>query len=442
MKKDNLIIKWTRTNPIWTIVATGLLIRIVVAILYGHITIYPDSSGYIELSHRILSFDLQGYDGGRSPGYPLLLSLVDASALATVIMQMAIGIATLAFFYKTLLIIHVRRRKALSLTLLWACYIPTVFFEFALLSETLIIFFITVIFYVYFGITMQKRTGILSYMLLSSLCTYLVAIKPFYILIPILLFAFLIMNDHRIRIKAILYKYLIIIIFPLSIFLGWSYVNKANTGYFTPTTFAGYNIAQNCVDFAENTSDEYQEIGSIYANQRDADIAAGKDRAMSIWSAHDELREKTGLSFAGLSKELYDYSIATIANNPGEYLSQVFVSWIHFWKTSLYWEYDSFSVHHSNIILKTLCYAERIVFQIVKVLFVLLIPYNIVRYLRKRKYSPQFIISAVVLTISLAQAFITFGTNSRFSFPFEGLIATSILMNYLSFIKGRRKQKS
>lgn len=439
-----MLLKRMYSNPLTTIVLVGVLIRVIVAILYGHATIYPDSSGYIELAQRIRSFDLSGYEGGRSPGYPLLLSLAGASPLWLVILQMAVGVITSVFIYKALLIIFVRRRKALLFTLLWVCYIPALFFELAVLSETLTLLVITLIFYVYFGITMQKRTGILSYLLLSLLCTCLVAIKSFYILIPAMLFVFLVLSDRRIRVKAILYKYLIVLALPFMMFCGWCNLNKANTGYFTPTTFAGYNIAQNCVNFAENTSDQYKEIGKVYAKHREADIAQGKDKAMSIWSAYDELRETTGLSFADLSNELYNYSLTTIAMNPMEYLSQVFVSWANFWKTSLYWEYDSFNVPNSNVVLKIICYAERVILQVVKCLFILLIPYNIIRYIRKRKYSPQFIISVLVLLVSLAQAFVTFGTNSRFSFPFEVLIATSVLMNYLSFRKGRRdkKQKS
>lgn len=440
LRKRNYILSWAFANPIKTIVLVGVLLRVLVATLYGHITIYPDSSGYLELAHRLLSLDLHDYDGSRSPGYPFFISLVDVSTPLIVAMQMAIGIVTLVFIYKTLLIIRVNKRKSLIYTLLWACYIPTIFFELAILSETLTLCIITLAFYVYFGITMQKRKGILSYLRLSVLCGFLVLIKPFYIIIPTLLFFFLIINNYRF--KIVLLRYLIVFLLPVSVFLGWSYVNKMNTGYFTPTTFAGYNIAQNCVNFAEKTTDEYKEIGDIYAKYRIANITSGNDPSMSIWDAYDELRKTTGLSFADLSHELYNYSITTIAKNPGDYLSQVFMSWTYFWKTSLYWELDSFSVPYSSAVLNVICYAERVVFQLVKLLFVLLMPYNIIWYLRKRKYSPQFIITLVVLTVSLAQAFVTFGTNSRFSFPFEALMLTSVLMNYLSYRRGRMKQKS
>ena len=439
LKKNKGILFWAYSNPIKTIIIVAILVRVLLFSLYQYVTIYPDSEDYIFLAKQMLNFDLRGYNGGRSPGYPMLLCLADGMSVVTVVYQMIIGIVTLIFIYKTLLIINVKKNLALTITLLFSCYIPTIFFEFAILTESLTFLFVTLIFYTYFGITMQKRIGILSYLLLSLLCGYLVIIKPFYILIPVLLFVFLILHNSRFR--TILSKYLFVLLFPLILFLGWSYVNKANTGYFVPTTFYGFNIAQNCVSFAENTTDEYKEIGCIYAKYRDKNIAEDHNTSMSIWDAYSELEAETGKPFPDLSKTLYDYSLTTIAMNPTDYFKQVFISWCDFWKTSLYWEYDA--VAHANGALWLIAYAQRVLFQLIKILFVLFIPYNIVRYIRKRKYTPQFIISLTVLAISLAQALVTYGTNSRFSFPFEMLMLTSLVMNYLSYKRGRRmKQKS
>ena len=439
MKKKNDLVSIIYSNPIKTIIVAGLIIRLLIIALYQHIAIYPDSGGYIDLAHRILSCDLNGYQGERSPGYPLLLCLANGSLMISVIIQMIIGIVTLIFTYKTLLIVNVRKRISLIVTLLIACYAPNIFFEFAILTESLTQLVLTFTFYTFFGITMQKRTGILSYLLLSFLCGYLTLIKPFYILLAGILFVFLILHSHKI--KDIVYKYLVVLIFPLCIGFGWSYVNLLNTGYFVPTTYYGYNITQNCVRFAEKTTDEYKDIGEIYAKYREKNKAEGVSISMSIWAAYDELEAETKLSFVDLSKRLYDYSTATIAKNPGEYLQQVFISWCDFWKTSMYWEYDSFKVTSVKEAMLYFNTAERILFQLIKIIFVLLIPYNLIHYLRRRKYPPQFVISVVVLAASLAQAFATYGTNSRFSFPFELLIVTSVVLNYLSYMRYRRRQK-
>lgn len=413
------------------IILTGIFIRVLIAILYQHITMYPDSTGYIDLAGRILRFDFAGYQGERSPGYPLLLAITNISYLFTAILQSALGIAGLTLVYKTALITGINKKVAFFASLGLSYYIPMVFFEFAILSETLTLFTITVIFYLYFSICSGKSEIFYNWLLIIA-CSFLVLIKPFYIFLPVLLFVFLFFN--RTTKRDSIFKYICVAIIPITLFLSWSYVNKINTGHFTSTTFYGFNLAQNCVSFAEKTTPEYAEIGYIYAKYRD-EISPDKEIAMTIWEAEPELREKTGLSFPDLSAKLYDYSIATIKENPGDYLKQVVISWCEFWKTSLYWEYDSMAVTHANDVILYVCYAERIILQLIKILFVLLIPYNIIRTVKEKKLSPSLIISGIVLTASILQALITYGTNSRFSFPFELLIALSVVANWVSFSK-------
>ncbi|WP_165020545.1 phospholipid carrier-dependent glycosyltransferase [Dysgonomonas sp. ZJ279] len=427
MKNIDRIRLWAIDNPVKTIVIIAACIRILVTILYQHITIYPDSEDYIALANRLLNFDLNGYGGERSPGYPLLLSLAHNSFVITSIFQSVIGIITLVLTYKTLLLAGIKKEFSLTITLLVACYLPILFFEFAILSETLTLFVITITFYLFFKIILEKRSRVNDYALLGLSCGYLVLIKPFYIFIPVLIVIFLLCSNLLIQRKFA--AYISILILPAFIFLGWSYINKVNTGYFTSTTFYGFNLAQNCVSFAEYTSDEYAEIGHIYARYRGINTAMDKDIAMSIWEAYPELKEETGLSFPDLSKKLYDYSLTTISMNPIGYVKQIGISWLDFWKTSLYYEYDHIKVSSTAPMIKYVSLAERLIFQVIKILFVMLIPYNISRYFRRKDLTPQFTISVVVLTASLLQALITYGTNSRFSFPFELLILISVVLN-------------
>ena len=321
------------------------------------------------------------------------------------------------------------KESALVITLMFAYYIPTVFFEMTVLTETLTLFVICLIFYFFFEEISGEKTR-LSWLVI--LCSYLVLIKPFYIFLPFVLLAILL-------IKKKLARYILIFVFPLLAFLGWSYVNKVNTGYFVSTTFYGFNLAQSCVSFAEKTTPEYQEIGNIYAKYRD-NRTTHKEEAMVIWEAYPELTELTELSFPDLSNKLYDYSIATIKENPASYLKQVFISWCDFWKTSLYWEPHNFAVPKASQPMLYITYVERILFQLIKILFVLFIPYNIIRGVRERKIEPPFIISLVVLTASLLQAFVTYGTNSRFSFPFEALILVSVALNLIAYRKKKAAQ--
>lgn len=420
--------KYIINNPVKMIIITGIVIRLILAILYQHITVYPDSEDYLVLAKRLLNLDLSGYEGQRSPGYPILLAISNNSYIITSILQACIGILTLIIIYKTCLILDVSKKHSLIIALALACYLPAIFFEYALLSETLTFFFIALTFYIFFNIWNGKSANT-NYLLLALTCGYIVLIKPFYIFLPIILFIILLFRHTTKRVQP---QKVICLSIPIIIFLGWSYVNKINTGYFTSTTFYGFNLAQNCVSFAEKTTTEYTEIGEIYAKHRD-NRTSDKEVAMTIWEAYPELVEKTGLAFPDLSHTLYNYSISTIKKNPTAYVKHVLISWSDFWKTSLYWEYNRFAIPYANNIILYICYAERIVFQLIKVLFVLFIPYNIILSIRQRRLSHQTIISIVVFTASILQALITYGTNSRFSFPFEALMLLSVLLNITEY---------
>jgi len=420
---------WINRYPVLTIVLFGIVVRLIIVSFYGHVTIYPDSVGYIELAERLLSFDLVGYNGERTPGYPLLLCLTGIWPALSAAAQLCMGIASLVFIYKILMLLKVNRKVSLYLTIILSLYIPAIFFELAILTETLTTLCLIIIFYLFFELII-KDAGLKNYILLSILCLYVVVIKPFYIFLPFLLVLFLLINNlsfHTVK------RSLFIILLPVLFFVGWSYLNKVNTGYFVSTTFYGVNVAQTCVSFAENTPDEYKQIGDIYAKYRDTESLNDKELAMTIWAAYPELEEKSGLTGPDLSDLLYKYGIATIKVNPGSYLKQVFISWKDFWKTTLYWEPDGTTIGRDG--LYYICQAQRIVFQLVKLLFIILILFHIASYIRKRKLTPSLIISLVVLSASVLQALVIYGNNSRFSFPFEYLIFVSVYITVIDIRK-------
>lgn len=434
MKKSNTIGLLAKKYPVLLIVLGGLFFRLLVAVLYQHITFYPDSVGYFELADRLLHFDLQDYEGQRSPGYPLLLAIAGMSELAVVLLQWVAGIATLVVLYKILFFLKIRQSYALLFTLFTAAYLPAVFFDFALLTESLTLLVVISAFYQFFRI-LKNENKRYSYLLLLILCSYLVLIKTFYVFLPVVLSIILLLEHKSLK------KILGLVLLPFIVFFGWSYVNKLNTGHFVSTTYYGFNLAQNCVSFAENTIPEYQEIGDIYAKYREANDTSRYEVAMTIWQAYPELKRETGLSFPDLSKQLYDYSIATIKENPLAYAKQVFISWADFWKTSLYWEYESFAISEGAIVLKYVCYGERILLQLVKLIFLLFVPLHLYRFVRSKKFSVQMTITLVVLVASILQAVVTYGTNSRFSFPFEFLILVSVWLDYMEY-RRRKKERS
>lgn len=106
-----------REYPIRTLLVFGVLLRIIVLFFYQSISIFPDSQGYLDLSELLLNFNLSGYDGTRSPGYPLLLSFAGGTLWIAVFFQLLIGIASMVALYKILLILKFNVKSALFLTI-------------------------------------------------------------------------------------------------------------------------------------------------------------------------------------------------------------------------------------------------------------------------------------------------------------------------------------
>lgn len=416
-------------KPLLTIIIVCLAIRLICILVYRHITIFPDSEGYIGLAELLSNGSLDGYTGERSPGYPLLIAVMGNNLALIAALQMVLGIATALLFFKTVLRLNFPVKCALTVTLLLTTLLHVVFYETAILTESFTLFFVTLIFYMLFGGFYERGFPVKKMLLLGFALGYLTFIKPFYIFLPFIIYGLYVLKFFSLR--TIINKRIVILIFPLIAFLGWSYVNKINTGYFVSTTYYGINIAQNCVYFAEKAPAEYKQISDIYVKHREEAIATNKDVAMTIWFAYDELTEKTGLSFTELSYELAQFSKAAIAANPADYLKQVaLVSWRDFWKVDMYWNYGDFKIAPARKILLALWYVQCHMLLAVKILFVLLLPYHIFIFIRRRKVSPVFIISIIVLSTSILQAMATYGTNSRFSYPFEFFMVVAVLLTF------------
>lgn len=435
MRTINKLKKWALSKPEQAIVIFMLITRLITILAYQRVTIFPDTEGYIELGKKLNTLSLAGYDGTRSPGYPVLLSIAGNSVSIAVVLQFILGIVTAVYVYKTLRILSFSTSVSLVATLLLNSLLHVIFYETAILTESLTLLVITLIFYFSFKIILFESKW-KDIVILSLLPGYLVLIKPFYIFLPFVIYGLYTLKGFKF--SRIINQKIVLLILPLISFLGWSYVNKTNTGYFVSSTYFGLNLSQNCVYFAENTSDEYKTIGTIYAKHREEAIKENKDVAMTIWFAREELMDTTKLSFSDFSNELGKYSKVTIKMNPAAYLKQVCISWVDFWKTAIYWNYPDFKISYIHKVFLLLWYIQSFLLQILKIGFIVLMPYHFVKFFRTRKIAPELIIVTVVFCASLLQAMVTYGTNSRFSYPFEFLMVTTILITFKKYLPGNK----
>ena len=420
-------------NYLYYLVAIGFLVRLIIFIVfYTHITIFPDSSGYITLAERIADFDISGYSGSRSPGYPLLITLGFGNLYLVVFYQFLLGILTSTFWYKSMLKLKFSEKFSFGISVFLTTLLNVIFFETAILVESFVLFLISLLIYrilKFYNKTTKYKTEIITGILLG----FLTLVKPFYAFLPFLIYLLFTLKDFKI--KKIINKKLILLIFPLIAYFGWSYVNKINTGYFVSTTFLGLNISQNCVYFAEKGPDKYDWISEPYVKYREKSLKENKDVAMSIWYAYNEGEyEKYNLNFNDFSQALGEYAKETIKQNPQDYLYQVFFySWKDFWKPGIHWNYYKFNFNYANKILLVIWYIQNVVLWFFRLSFVMLIPFFLIKAIWNRKITAEFILFMTVFSASILQALVTYGTNSRFSFPFEFIMIFLVMI----YIKNR-----
>ncbi len=414
-------------NYVKKIILFGFIYRLILSLLYLSVTVYPMSNNFKFLTSILGNFAFEHYTGERTFGYPLFMAFCLNNNIAVMIGQFFIGIITWVFWYKTLKNINFNSKSSFLITLFSGSFIHIFLYETSIMYETLILFFVSWIFYLLsdgFLESKNKKTNWLMFALVS----YLTYIKPFFIFIPCLIYGFSVLKDFSF--KKITSHKVIILISGFLIYFGWSYVNKIHTGHFVSSTFFGLNTAQNCVHFAENTTNQYKELGEVYAYHREKTMRENKDVAMSIWYGRDDIKAVTGIDyFPDYSAYLGEYAKATIALNQEQYIKQIIaISWVNFWDNEIYWNYLSFPNKFSEGFFKTLWKIQYPILVTFKIIFLLLIPFYLFRFLKDRKITFELVAISIVLAASILQAIVTFGNNARFSFPFEYLMIFVVFM--------------
>ena len=418
------MIRLLQKYPIIFLVILGLIFRILFYFYNPNVILTNDSESYIDLAKLISSGSIAGYFGGRSPGYSLLISFFGNSSQLVVCFQMIVGIISSVFWFKILKYFKFNSIFSLSISLFFSSFIYVFSYENAILIETINLFITTLLIYYILK----------NHILEATFClTILVLLKPFYIYLPFIIFTYFVYNNCNW--KVIIKQKIIILILPLFAFISWSYVNFLNTGYFVSSTYFGLNKIQNCVNFIEKAPEEYNWIKIPYLKQRELHSENGLGNPMCIWYAVDNGDfEYKKMSFPQLSNEFGKCADATIKNNFGLYIKQViFLSFKEFWNVEMV---SSNSLENTSF-LKFVWKFQSVFLRIIKTIFLLLIPIYIFRFFKNRIFSLELLLILIVLSTAILQALVVYGSNARYSFPFEFIMITIVLL----FIKNNFFQK-
>lgn len=437
MKKLKKIIQFLNQREVKLLLLIGFLTRTILFLMYLKITKVPDSWSYMELSEYILRLDLSGYIGWRSPGYPILIALAFGTMKITMLYQFLIGLFTLCFWYATLIELQFSKKQSFWIVLFMNSLLCYFYFESAILVESFVVFIFSIVFWM-LSKKYLEEPSFKQLLVIGLVLGFLVLIKPFYAYVSFLLYGLYTLKSFSF--KNFINRRIIILIFPLMTYFGWSYVNKMNTGYFVSTTYFGLNISQNCVYFVEKAPEKYKWIKDPYIKYRDEAIKEHKDVAMSIWYAYnDSVFNKYYDNFSDLSNELGKFGKETIANNQSEFFEQVISkSFLDFWKVFDMKPFVKFDNSSVNSIIGFVWQIQSCIIQIFKLIFVGLMFFYLYLFFKNRKITFELIIITLVFASAVLQALVTFGNNSRFSFPFEFAMIVIVLLfvkNHVKFPK-------
>jgi hypothetical protein len=172
---------------------------------------------------------------------------------------------------------------------------------------------------------------------------------------------------------------------------------------------------------------QYSEIARIYLRYRAWQIPRMGSQTMTIWYAEGEIKRKTGLSTAELSKQLTRMSLEMFAEHPLLYLESVARSWIRFWGFGIYRYIGFFKDSAGSTVYPLLIVFGSLQLGI-NVMFLIIAAYSITRWMRgQASFDFDLGVIAIVLAASVLQAFMEYGENLRYLAPLVPLTIYTVV---------------
>lgn len=416
-----------RLFPILMLTLLWLVTRGILFACYEPVT-YPDSGAYQRLAHQIITLDFRGYDGQRTPGYPLLLALVAANNFAIWLVQSVLALMTALLVYTLLRRAGTSTSWAMLAAVINLLTLNTLFFEPAIMTETVTGFLLVAVSYLIASLVTGKArsanpwlVGLMTALLILTRSQYIVLIPVFLVLL------WWFVRERR---GTTLLIFLLVASAPV---LGWAGFNKYQTGYFTITTLLGYNLSNHSGAFMERAPDKDAVLRDTYLKHRDREIAETGAHHMTIFDARQDLLRTTGLSEIGLSREFQRISINLFIAYPADYLRSVGKAWLSYWTEPNYWRLDKVRSPGVSTVVQSLWKVQHLLLRGLNAVFILLTPYVVWRSLTRRdavshSMRVALVLAANVVSVSVMQALVEFGENGRYFIPNQPLVLMVVLL--------------
>ncbi len=432
----------SKTRALVLLGVVGVLLRAAFWLVYEPI-VFPDSPGYESLALQLRTLDFTGYNGARSPGFPLLLFAAGGSYRAVWLIQslMGIGISLMLFqlaYRRTRSV-----RASFVMGLAYALTMNLLFFEASILSEALSTFLVVLSVWLVVQAQDAGPSGRLLYELgLGVVLGWAALTRPLLLfLLPVYLLYFLYQWRLTSARRADRVAGLAAVIIPAAVLIvGWGLFNRATVGYFGLTTNTGYNLTQHSGGFIERAPAEYGTIRDIYLRYREERLAESGWQTMTIWRAYPEMMRATGLSYGALSQKLTRMSVGLFVAHPLLYAQSVAKAWVSYWRAPIYWVPDRLHPAAVESILGVVWFGERLLLVGVNLLFLIIAAGYLYALAVGRRFDKalDLFLVLLVLAASVLQAMMEYGENGRYALPFQPLVMLVVFLWLWDRLQQRR----
>jgi len=197
----------------------------------------------------------------------------------------------------------------------------------------------------------------------------------------------------------------------------------------------GFNLTNQSGAFIELAPDKYASVRDPYLKARTEQINETGTYAMAIFRAVPEIERHTGYDRVQLTRELTKMSLELFVAHPIRYAAGVLRAWVRFWQPPLYWRSSLFFGEiRAHPLFRALAATEILALALANLVF-LLSSAGLALLFLARRWGVGFdsYAMAVVLTVSVVEALLEFGDNSRYSVPTAPLVLYTVMVSVWRF---------
>ncbi len=420
------------SSRFWFFLVAGLAAaeRIGLYLVYRP-AIYSDTHSYRRLAGAIRQ-GWHGYDGTRTPGYPLFLALCRTEEGAY-LAQLVLGLlTTLLVFYLGWRVSQKGWFGALA-ALAHSLNPQQLFFEASLITESLTTFLLACALAGLAHLLYARPhpgLGSGACALAIGLAGGLTAlVRPLFVFLPVWLALFLLFGNDSVSRRPRWGLALTAAVSGLALLALWAGFLYQRFGRWGLTTMTGYHLVQHTGVFFEYVPDRYAPLRDTYLAYRARRLAETGQSNNAIWEAIPAMQQASGLSFYDLSDTLARLSYQLIRRHPMLYLRNVVEGWFWFWKAPVYWSPTLFVSPVYGEVVRRWVNVAHVGLIVSNGLFLAGVAVFLWRGWRVRWPENPFLycLTGAILTTSLLQTLLDHGDNPRFAVPLQTFILLLVL---------------